>query len=133
MSIYGLDLNKVHHAIRATLVERVLPEVSTADARAELMSVVEMLDSLQDRLAWDAGALAAAVDRSRSLSAELGQDGEPGTDVESLYAGRARIGDALKSAYVEGFDPAIATAVAEFTAADIQAEISPGLRPGLPS
>ncbi len=45
--------------------------------------------------------------------------------------GRA-IGDVLKSAYADGFDPAIAAAVAEFTAADIAAEISPGLRPGLP-
>ncbi len=133
MSIYGLDLDKVHHAIRATLVERVLPEVTSGDARAELMSVVEMLDSLQDRLAWAAEPLGAAVARSRSLGAELGQDGDAGSDLDALYAGRSRIGDTLRSAYTDGFDPAIATAVAEFTTADIQAEISPGLRPGLPS
>ncbi|GAA2533214.1 hypothetical protein [Mycolicibacterium diernhoferi] len=135
MTVYGLDLGKVHQAIRATLAERVLPGVTSGDARAELLSVVEMLDSLQDRLAWDAEPLSAAVARSRSLSAQLGQrsdSGSDGDDLDALYADRASIGDVLKSAYTDGFDPAIAAAVAEFTAADIAAEISPGLRPGLP-
>lgn len=132
MTVYGLDLGKVHQAIRATLAERVLPGVTSGDARAELLSVVEMLDSLQDRLAWDAEPLSAAVARSRSLSAQLGQNPGHGDDLDALYADRTSIGDVLKSAYADRFDPAIAAAVAEFTAADIAAEISPGLRPGLP-
>jgi hypothetical protein len=136
MTVYRLDLDKVHQAIRETLVNRVLPEVTAGSARAELLSVVEMLDSLQERLAWGSQPLSEAVARTRALAGELGQrpESDPeGADLDALYRDRAAVADILKAAYVNGFDPAIAAAVAEFTTADIQAEISPGLLPGLPS
>lgn len=136
MTVYGLDLDKVHQAIRETLVDRVLPEITAGSARAELLSVVEMLDSLQERLTWGSQPLSEAVARTRALAGELGQrtESDPeGADLDALYADRASIADLLKAAYANGFDPAIAAAVADFTAADIAAEISPGLLPSLPS
>ncbi|MDA4103942.1 hypothetical protein MMON44395_20510 [Mycolicibacterium monacense DSM 44395] len=133
MTVYALDLAAVHATIRDTLVTRVLPGVESGNARAELMSVVEMLDSLESRLAWEPTSLAAAVERTKALSAVLGQESDDSDDVETLRARRQSIGEALATAYTGGADPAVVKAVARFTADDIVAEISPGLRPGLPA
>ncbi|OBB26088.1 hypothetical protein A5792_27395 [Mycolicibacterium peregrinum] len=139
MTVYGLALDKVHETIRQTLVDRVLPGVESGSARAELLSVVEMLDSLQARLAWDRVPLGAAAARTQALAAALGQASEVSEpaqqagDLVALRALRATIGEGLAAAYADGIDPRIAAAVAEFSTADIQAEISPGLRQGLPS
>ncbi|MGE2836857.1 hypothetical protein [Mycobacterium sp. SMC-4] len=138
MTIYALDLSQVQQTIRDTLAERVLPAIESGDARSELLSVIEMLDSLQGRLAWDPGPLAASASRTADLGAALGQPTGTATppaktgDLDALREHRASIADALASAYTDGSDPSIVTAVAEFTAADIDAEISPGLRRGLP-
>lgn len=139
MTVYALDLNKVHETIRQTLMDRVLPVVESASARAELLAAVEMLDSLQARLAWDRVPLGAAAGRTEALAAALGQASEVSEpaqqagDLVALRALRATIGEGLAAAYADGIDPSIAAAVAEFSTADIQAEISPGLRQGLPS
>ncbi|ORA15702.1 MULTISPECIES: hypothetical protein [Mycobacterium avium complex (MAC)] len=138
MTVYALDLGKVHDAIRETLVERVLPAVESQSARGELLAAVEMLDSLQARTAWDRAPLGAAAARTESLAAALGQTSEfserapQDGDLVALRALRAAIGQKLAMAYADGIDPSIAAAVAEFSTADIQAEISPGLRLGLP-
>jgi hypothetical protein len=140
MSVYALELGAVHAAIRDTLVTRVLPGVESGNARAELLSVVEMLDSLESRLAWEPTSLATAVERTRTLGAALGQNADDsdseadfGSDgFEALRASRESIGAALASAYADGVDPAVVGAVARFTADDIVAEISPALRGGLP-
>ncbi|MFA5709492.1 hypothetical protein [Mycolicibacterium sp.] len=131
MTIYALDLGQVQQTIRDTLAERVLPAIESGDARSELLSVIEMLDSLAARLDWDAGPLAATASRTADLGAALGQPTE-GDDLAALREHRASIAAALSSAYTNGIAPAIVGAVAEFTTADIQAEISPGLRRGLP-
>lgn len=140
MTLYALDLDKVHHTIRATLVDSVLPAIESGSARGELLAVVEMLDSLQARLSWDPAALAAATARTQALGAALGVTadqsvGNSADGPDALREGRKSIGDALAAAYVEGagIDPAVVEAVALFTAEDITAEISPALLPGLPS
>lgn len=141
MTLYALDLDKVHHTIRATLVDSVLPAIESGSARGELLAVVEMLDSLQTRLSWDPAALAAATARTQALGAALGVTadqsvGDSADGPDALREGRKSIGDALAAAYVEGaagIDPAVVEAVALFTAEDITAEISPALLPGLPS
>lgn len=137
MTVYALELGAVHAAIRDTLVRRVLPGVESGNARAELLSVVEMLDSLEARLAWEPTSLATAVERTRTLRAALGQDADsddPDADgFDALRAGRESIGAALAAAYADGVDPAVVGAVARFTADDIVAEISPALRGGLPA
>ncbi|BBZ00786.1 hypothetical protein MCHIJ_02230 [Mycolicibacterium chitae] len=138
MTIYALDLGQVQQTIRDTLAERVLPAIDSGDARSELLSVIEMLDSLAARLAWDPGPLAATASRTADLGAALGQPARTATpptesgELSALREHRASIAAALSSAYANGIDPAIVGAVAEFTTADIQAEISPGLRRGLP-
>jgi hypothetical protein len=134
MTVYALDLAVVHATIRDTLVSRVLPGVESGNARAELLAVIEMLDSLESRLAWAPESLAATVGRTRTLGAALGQD-EDGVDpgsFEALRASREWISEALAAAYADGVDTAVVEAVARFTTDDIVAEISPGLRPGLP-
>ncbi|MGE2716299.1 hypothetical protein ACQI4L_19770 [Mycolicibacterium litorale] len=132
MTVYALDLDAVHATIRDTLVTRVLPGVESDNARAELMAVVEMLDSLEGRLAWERTSLAATVDRTRTLGAALGQDSDDSDDLQTLRTSRRSIGEALSAAYADGVDPTVIEAVARFTADDIVAEISPALRPGLP-
>jgi hypothetical protein len=133
MSVYTLDLSKVHQTIRETLVERVLPAVGSDSARGELHAVIEMLDNLDPRLSWDAGGVAESVSRTRELAAAL--DVPPTTtsaDLVALRADRRAIGERLAAAYAEGVAPGIVRAVAEFTTDDVNAEISRGLLPGLP-
>ena len=132
MTVYALDLDMVHATIRDTLVTRVLPGVESGNARAELLAVVEMLDSLESRLAWDREPLGENVGRTRTLAAALGREDATADGIDGLRAGRESIGDALADAYANGVDPAVVDAVARFTADDIVAEISPALRPGLP-
>lgn len=138
MTVYALDLEKVHSTIRATLVDSVLPAVETSSARSELLAVVEMLDGLQSRLSWDPAAVAAAVARTTALGAALRLDAESmgrtaGDGADALRASRRSIGDTLATVYTEGVDPAVVDAVARFTSDDITAEISQALLPGLPS
>ncbi|OBF21573.1 hypothetical protein [Mycobacterium sp. ACS4331] len=131
MTIYALDLNKVQHTIRETLVNSVLPAIESDSARGELHAVIEMLDNLDGRLAWAEAPLSESVSQTRALAALLGRDVE-GDGLEALRSGRVAIGDVLASAYADGSGPEIARAVAEFTAADVTSEISRGLLPGLP-
>jgi hypothetical protein len=138
MTVYALDLDQVHQTIRDTLVNQVLPGVQSGTARSELLAVVEMLDSLGPRLAWESGSLSAVTSRTHALAAVLdrGADAAEGgaadSTVDALRAERQSIGDALSAVYADGFDPAIVEAVAEFTAEDVRTQISPALRPGLP-
>ena len=137
MTIYALDPGRVHRAIRDALADRVLPSVEADAARGELLAVIEMLDALESRLAWNPAPLAAAVSRTRTLGEALGQvaaerEDRPADDLDALRVGRRLIGEALASAYADGSGPAVAGAVAAFTAADVTAEISHGLRAGLP-
>lgn len=138
MTIYALNLHQVQQTIRDTLVDRVLPSVESGSARGELLTVIEMLDNLDSRLAWNSSPLKATISRTQALGAALGQvpavpeGGVPADDLDVLRAGRQSISEALAAAYTGGFDPAVASAVAEFTATDVKAEISKALRPGLP-
>lgn len=133
MSVFALDLSKVHQTIRETLVERVLPAVGSDSARGELHAVIEMLDNLNPRLSWDGTGVAEAVSRTRELAAALDV---PATttrdDLVALRADRRVIGEHLAAAYADGADPAVIRAVAEFTTDDVNHEISRGLLPGLP-
>ncbi|MCV7220317.1 hypothetical protein [Mycolicibacterium elephantis] len=128
MTVYALDLDKVQHTIRETLVSKVLPAIESDSAKGELHAVIEMLDNLAGRLAWAAEPREETLARTRDLAARLGIDDVPA----DLPAARRELGDALAAAYADGNGAEIARAVAEFTAADVRAEISKGLLPGLP-
>lgn len=128
MTVYALDLDKVQHTIREALVSRVLPAVGSDSARGELHAVIEMLDNLQGRLAWASVPLEENVARTRELATRLGLAETPA----DLPNSRRAVGEALRGVYAEGGGAEIARAVADFTTADVQAEISRGLLPGLP-
>ncbi len=138
MTVYALDLDQVNRAIRETLVKHVLPAVESESARSELHAVIEMLDNLESRLAWNPARLTETISASRNLATALGRNGaaDPSASADGfdvLCASRRVIGDALASAYMNGSDPAIVHAVAAFTAESVEAEISQGLLPGLPA
>lgn len=134
MTVYTLDLDKVHQTIRAALVEQVLPAVATESARGELHAVIEMLDNLSPRLSWDGAGVSESVSRTRDLAAAVGAESTAAGDgIDALAADRRAIAEKLAGAYAEGADPSVVSAVAQFSAADIRVEISRGLLPGLPS
>ncbi|MEV7863788.1 hypothetical protein AB0O86_34620 [Streptomyces hirsutus] len=137
MSLYALPPDDVLGTIGKALSERVLPAVESDSARVELHAVLEMVENLRTRLAWDRDRLAAAVERTDRLAAELGAGRGPaeGGDisVEGLRSRRKAVAAALARVYDNGGDPRpVAEAVAEFTAADVSDQVSRALLRGLP-
>lgn len=134
MTVYALDLDRVHRTIRTALVEQVLPGVVSESARGELHAVIEMLDNLSPRLSWDGAGVAESVSRTRELAVAVGvAPTASGEGVDGLGADRRAVAEKLAGAYADGVDPEVVRAVADFTTTDVNVEISRGLLPGLPS
>ncbi|MBC2589691.1 hypothetical protein [Rhodococcus aetherivorans] len=135
MTVYSTDPQQVLRTIRDTLVERVAPDVTGGTARLELAGVVEALDNLVTRLAWDRDGLARSVDRTEELAGALGLDpaGSDEVDVTSLRRRRSEVADTLSATYRSGANgDEIVSAVSRFTDDDVREQISIALRGGLP-
>ncbi|MCX4095818.1 hypothetical protein [Nocardia sp. alder85J] len=134
MTIYSTDPTHLLHTAVETLAHRVLPELGDGIARIELAAVLEQLDNMANRVRWDESGLATSYDRTEALATELGlpprEDDHPG--VESLRQRRRDIAATLAGTYRNpDLRPAdVAAAVARFTTADVDDQISLGLRGG---
>ncbi|MBC2637689.1 MULTISPECIES: hypothetical protein [unclassified Rhodococcus (in: high G+C Gram-positive bacteria)] len=132
MTVYSTDLTQLTTTIRETLVQRVAPGVTEDAARLELAAVVEQLDNLVERIAWDGPRLAETCARTDELAARLGLRDRPDPEgVDRLRERRRKVAALLRDLYAGG-DPAdVVDAVADFTDADVQEQISTALRAGL--
>lgn len=131
MTLYAMDLDQMLTTVRATLAEKIGPGVTDGSARLELGMVIEQIDNLIGRVQWDASGVARAIGATDGLARALGV--EPAGD--TLAERRRQVEATLRATYVSG-DPAsieaTATAVAEFSTADIRDQISIGMRGALP-
>lgn len=137
MTIYALDLGQVQQTIRDTLAERVLRQSTPAMRAANCSASSRCWTAWRRawpgiRVRWPRPRRAPPTSAPRWASRQDRDTPTESGELSALREHRASIAAALSSAYANGIDPAIVGAVAEFTTADIQAEISPGLRRGLP-
>ncbi|MDV7242693.1 MULTISPECIES: hypothetical protein [Rhodococcus] len=135
MTVYSTDLPRLLSTITDTLGRRVAPALPDGPARVELAAVLEQLDNLAERLAWDETQLGQACERTEELAVRLGlaPDPEPAVDVDTLRRRRRDISETLGAAYRDGPpDRSLVDAVLEFSEQDVQEQISTTLRAGLP-
>ncbi|QDQ93006.1 hypothetical protein FND50_21110 [Rhodococcus sp. WB9] len=135
MTVYSTDLTMLLSTITDTLGLRVAPALPDGPARLELAGVLEQLDNLADRLAWDQTRLGQACERTEELAGRLGLAPDPAlaADVYTLRRRRREVSELLRTAYREGVpDESVVASVLEFSEQDVQEQISNGLRAGLP-
>ena len=135
MTVYSTDLTRLLSTITDTLGRRVAPALDDGPARLELAAVLEQLDNLAERLAWDEVRLEQACERTEELAGRLGlaSDPEPAAAVDTLRRRRRDISETLRAAYRDGApDRSLVDAVLEFSEQDVQEQISTTLRAGLP-
>lgn len=135
MTVYATDLSQVLSTVRSTLAEKVGPGVEAAGARLELAFVIEQLDNLIGRTAWDPAGVRGAVELTDELAEQLGLPAsEAAADTAGLSRRRSEVEQKLRATY-DGDATSIAAtvaAVAAFSKADIAAQISHGMRKALP-
>ena len=134
MTVYSTDLARLAATVRETLVRRVAPGVTGEAAQHELAAVIEAMDNLTSRLAWDPDALDAVCQRSEQLADRLGLSSLPtgATGVARLRASRQEISAMLDGVYRAGVLPDdLLDAVGEFTRDDVLDQISVALRPAM--
>ncbi|WP_040794009.1 hypothetical protein [Nocardia higoensis] len=135
MTVYSTDLTGLLNTIKDTLGHRVAPALPEGTARQELAAVLEQLDNLTQRVAWDRERLARVCDRTEELAGGLGLAPvtAPGADVDALRGRRREVSEVLRAAYRDGAPRAgLVDAVLAFSEADVAEQISVGLRAGLP-
>ncbi|MCZ4588806.1 hypothetical protein [Rhodococcus] len=135
MTVYSTDLTKLLGTITDTLGRRVAPALDEGPARLELAGVLEQLDNLAQRLAWDQARLGQVCERTQELAGKLGlaPDPAPAADVDTLRRRRREVSESLRAAYHGGTpDESLVEAVLEFSEQDVQEQISIALRAGLP-
>jgi hypothetical protein len=135
MTVYSTDLARLLGTITDTLGRRVAPALEDGPARLELAGVLEQLDNLAERLAWDESRLGQACERTEELAGRLGlaPDPAPAADVDTLRRRRREVSELLRTAYRDGVpDENLLASVLEFSERDVQEQISNGLRAGLP-
>lgn len=150
MTVYATNLAQVLTTVRTSLAERVGPAVTDPAARLELRMIIEQVDNLIGRTAWDPAKVLGAcgltdqlTDRLRAAPSILGTPSEdppsddPASDdpVEGLVQRRRNAAQRLRTIYTYGDATEIAAtvaAVAEFSITDIRDQISTGMRGALP-
>ncbi|MET7773659.1 hypothetical protein [Nocardia sp. NPDC005366] len=135
MTVYSTDLTGLLATIKDTLGHRVAPALADGTARQELAAVLEQLDNLTQRIAWDHAALAQTCERTEALATGLGlaPAGDVHAGVDALRARRREVADVLREAYRDGAPRAgLVESVLEFSETDVAEQISVGLRAGLP-
>lgn len=136
MTVYASDLTQVLTTIRTTLAEKVGPGVTDSGARLELGMVIEQIDNLIGRTAWDPASVQRACEQTDQLAADLGVATEDNgsSSVDGLVRRRRAVAVQLRTTYAkQEADVAVtAAAVAEFSIADIRDQISVGMRAALP-
>jgi hypothetical protein len=135
MTVYSTDPQQLLRTIRDTLVDRVAPDVTGGTARSELAGVVEALDNLIARLAWDPDGLARSLDRTEELAVALGLNPVEGSegDAATLRRRRSEVAEMLAATYrSDANGDEIVSAVSRFTDDDVRDQISVALRGGLP-
>lgn len=135
MTVYSTDPARLLGTIADTLSRHVAPALDDGPARLELLAVLEQLDNLTPRLAWDEARLGQVCARTEELAGRLGLEPAPApaTDVDALRSRRRDVAESIRSAYRNGGpDENLVAAVLEFSEEDVQEQISNGLRPGLP-
>lgn len=134
MTVYSTDLTGLLNTIKDTLAHRVAPAVQEGTARQELAAVLEQLDNLTQRVAWDTAQLAQVCERTEELATRLGlAPVASAADVDTLRDHRRAVSDLLREAYRDGTPPAgLVESVLEFSESDVTNQISVGLRAGLP-
>src|SRR6476620_11387973 len=104
MTVYSTDLTRLLGTITDTLARKVAPGLEDGPARLELAGVLEQLDNLSERLAWDETRLGQACDRTEELAGSLGlaPDPAPAADVDTLRRRRREVSELLRTAYRDG-------------------------------
>ncbi|MFI9411417.1 hypothetical protein [Nocardia gamkensis] len=135
MTVYSTDPTGLLTTIKDALGHRVAPALPDGTARRELAAVLEQLDNLTQRIAWDRAQLARVCERTEELATSLGltPTTSASADVDTLRARRRAVSEVLRDAYRHGAARAeLVESVLEFSEVDVAAEISVGLRAGLP-
>ncbi|WP_067862109.1 hypothetical protein [Nocardia shimofusensis] len=135
MTVYSTDLTGLLNTIKDTLGHRVAPALPDGTARQELAAVLEQLDNLTQRVAWDQARLAQDCARTEELAMRLGlaPAADSSADVDTLRTRRREISELLHEAYRDGAPRAgLVDSVLEFSGTDVAEQISVGLRAGLP-
>nr|WP_271213704.1 hypothetical protein [Rhodococcus wratislaviensis]GLK40919.1 hypothetical protein GCM10017611_77940 [Rhodococcus wratislaviensis] len=136
MTVYSTDPTRLLNTITDTLGKTVAPALGEGPARLELAGVLEQLDNLAERLAWDQARLGQVCERTENLAARLGlaPNPAPAVDVDALRRRRRDVSDLLRNAYREGVPVgSLVEAVLNFSEKDVQEQISSSLRAGLPN
>lgn len=137
MTVYSTELTRLLNTITDTLGRRVAPELPEGPARMELAAVIEQLDHLAERVAWDQDRLGQTCARTEDLASRLGlapDSAAAAADIDTLRSRRQDVSELLRGAYREGAaHPSMIESVLEFSEKDVQEQISSSLRGGLPS
>ncbi|WP_040841390.1 hypothetical protein [Nocardia brevicatena] len=136
MTVYSTDLTGLLNTIKDTLGRRVAPALPEGTARQELAAVLEQLDNLTGRIAWDRDRLAQVCERTEGLAARLGlaPADAPATDVDTLRTRRRAVSEVLREAYRDGVPHVeLVESVLDFSERDVAEQISVDLRAGLPN
>lgn len=136
MSVYATDLAQVLTTVRTALAERVGPGVTDPGSLLELGMVIEQLDNLIGRTAWDPAGVQHAAELTDQLIAALGLPGiDAAPDTAGLRRRRGVVEQKLRTTYTDGDADSIAATVAAvtmFSTIDIREQISVGMRKALP-
>lgn len=138
MTVYATDLTQLLTTVRTTLADKVGPGVTDSGARLELTMVIEQIDNLIGRTAWDPASVRRSCEQTDQLASALGLSSsstDAGADpAAGLVERRRAVADKLRGTYTDGDVDIVATvaAVADFSVVDIQDQISVGMRGALP-